>query len=286
MAEAKDIASNRRVVNTDGGVSFGRGSGSGGDEFHRTFPVGEIDPMLRMISFWKDDQPVVALSVYATHPMSYYGRGEVSSDFVGLARRRMQEDLPDVFQIYASGCSGDVTAGKFNDRSEESRQGLIQRLHNAMKAAWKNTERQPLSAVQFECLPLELEFYEHQDLDPEKLKTTIADDSVRTETRILAAMGLSSWQRVQTGQPIDFPCVNFGGTKMLLFPGEAFVGYQLMAQDLADDDFVISMGYGECWPGYIPMNASFADHFHDNWLWVPPGSENRIRDVLNRVLAE
>jgi len=28
--------------------------------------------------------PVLALHAYATHPMSYYGRGEVTSDFVGL----------------------------------------------------------------------------------------------------------------------------------------------------------------------------------------------------------
>lgn len=285
MARVENIASNRRVVDADGRVSFGRGSSSGGNEFHREFPDGEIDPMLRMLSFWNDDQPVAALSVYATHPMSYYGRGEVSADFVGLARRKMQRDVPEVFQIYASGCSGDVTAGKYNDGSEKAREGLINRLHAAIAKAWKNTERTPLSEVHFRSESLNLEFFEHQDLNPEKLQRTIEDDSIRTESRILAAMGLSSWNRVQKKQAIDFPCVSFGKSKLLLFPGEAFVGYQLMAQDMADDSFVVSMGYGECWPGYIPMNASFADHFQDKWLWVPPGSENRIQAVLSKLLT-
>ena len=34
--------------------------------------------------------------------MSFYGRGEVSADFVGLARRLRQREQPDVFQIYVT----------------------------------------------------------------------------------------------------------------------------------------------------------------------------------------
>ena len=40
--------------------------------------------MLKTISFWNQEQPLLALHAYATHPMSYYGQGEVSADFVGL----------------------------------------------------------------------------------------------------------------------------------------------------------------------------------------------------------
>ena len=285
MAEVSDIASNRRIIDPKGIVSFGRGSSSGGDEFLSSAPEGEIDPFIRTISFWNDDTALAALSVYATHPMSRYGEGVVSADFVGLARRRRQKDLPDVFQIYASGCSGDITAGKFNDRSNDAKEGLIDRLYQGMKSAWENTVRTPITTVSFRNTQLQLEYYRHQDLEPEKLRETIADSELRTEDRILAAMGLSSFERVSSGQSIDFPCIDFGASQILLFPGEAFVGYQLMAQDLSPDSFVVSMGYGECWPGYIPMNVSFADGFHDKWLWVPPGSENRIRDALQDILA-
>ena len=284
-ARVNMIASNRRVVLEDGRVSFGRGSSSGGDAFHSEAALGEIDPFVKTISFWNEETPIAALSVYATHPMSRYGEGKVSADFVGLARRRRQLDLPNVTQIYASGCSGDITAGKFNDRSDQAREQLITRLYEGMKAAWQNTKKQPIKNIAFRSTPLELEFYQHGDLEPEKLKAALEDANLRTEDRILAAMGLSSHQRVAAGQPIDFPCVDFGDTQLLLFPGEAFVGYQLMAQQMNPDRFVVSMGYGECWPGYIPMNSSFGDGFHDKWLWVPVGSENRVQAALQRLLT-
>ncbi|MEQ9406330.1 MAG: hypothetical protein RIK87_01335 [Fuerstiella sp.] len=285
QARVKQIASNRRIVGADGRVSFSRGSRSGADPDLSAAPEGQIDPFLKTISFWNGDTPVTALSVYATHPMSYYGQGEISADFVGLARRRRQLDLPHVTQIYASGCSGDVTAGKYNDGSEQSREQLTQRLYDGMKAAWESTTKTPINTVRFRSAKVKFEFYSHANLEPEKLQTTVADSKRRTEDRILAAMGLSSHRRVTAGQPIDFPCVDFGTAQLLLFPGESFVGYQLMAQQMKPESFVVSMGYGECWPGYIPLNSSFGDGFHDVWLWVPPGSENKLQRALQTVLT-
>ncbi|MEZ6059976.1 MAG: hypothetical protein R3C19_06415 [Planctomycetaceae bacterium] len=283
-APVENIASNRRVVMADGRVTFDRGSRSGADEFLSSAPVGEIDPDVRTLSFWNGDKPLVALSVYATHPMSYYGQGEVSADFVGLARRQRQRDLPGVMQIYASGCSGDVTAGKYNDGSEASRVELTNRLHAAMTAAWDATTTVPLTKITFRSTPLQLEYYRHGDLEPDKLRATLADETQRTEDRILAAMGLSNFQRASSGQPIDVPCIDFGNAQLLLFPGESFVGYQLMAQQMKPDSFVVSVGYGECWPGYIPTESAFADSFHDKWLWVAPGSERRIQEALKTAL--
>ncbi len=283
-APVREIASNRRVVLADGRVTFHRGSRSAGDPALSAAPEGEIDPLLRTLSFWDGETPLLALSVYATHPMSRYGQGVVSADFVGLARRRREADLPQVHQVYASGCSGDVTAGKYNDGSDAAREGLIARLHAGMAAAWEATRRVPLSEVRFRTTPLTLEFYDHPELSPERLRTQLADPGLRTEDRILAALGLSSHQRVQAGRPIDFCCVDFGPAKLILFPGETFVAYQLAAQRMAPDAFVVSVGYGECWPGYLPTDAAFADGFHDKWLWVPPGSEQRLRRAMEAVL--
>lgn len=285
QAMVKDIASNRRVVHADGSVHFDRGSRSGGDAFHSQAPEGLIDPWVKTLSFWNENQPLLALSVYATHPMSSYGRGEISADFVGLARRARQQDLPNVKQIYASGCSGDITAGKFNDGSAASREGLIQRLRAGMATAWEQTKRTPISDMQFRVAKLELPYYDHAELTQEHLEKVLNDPAQRTEDRILAAMGLSSRQRVSAGKPIDVPCIELGPARLVLLPGESFVGYQLMAQSLAPDAFVVTVGYGECWPGYIPTNAAFADHFHDKWLWVGPGSEEPMHRALQSLLA-
>ncbi len=284
QAKVKEVASNRRVVRKGGVASYARGSNGGGDAFYASAPEGEIDPFLKTISFWNGDEPVLALSVYATHPMSYYGRGEVSSDFVGLARQQRQEEVPGLFQIYASGCSGDVTAGKYNDGSPEARLRLIGRMLQGLRDAWENTRRVPLTEISFRNTQLDLDYSPDPHLTLESLRERMENDRLRVEDRILAAMGLSSRLRVASGQTIDFPCIDFGAAQIVLFPGESFVGYQLLAQRMRPDSSVVSIGYGECWPGYIPTAAAFGDNFANSWLWTAPGAEDRIRAALERVL--
>jgi hypothetical protein len=284
-ARVERIASSRRVVTPDGRVAFNRGSRSGDDSFHSKAPDGRIDPFLRTLSFWNQETPVAALHAYATHPMSYYGAGEVSADFVGLARQRMAEQYPKVQQIYFSGCSGDVTAGKYNDGSERSRCELIDRLYQAMRQSWESTVRHPLRQAVIRNTELELPYSPNEKLSEASLSKVLHDEEQRVEDRIWAAMGLSSLRRLDRGQAIDFPCVDLGPAQIVLFPGEAFVGYQLMAQQARPDSFVFSIGYGECWPGYIPTASSFDENFEDKWLWAGPGSEQRIVAALDRVLV-
>ena len=59
-----------------------------------------------------------------------------------------------------------------------------------------------------------------------------------------------------------------------------------MAQKQRPDSFVMSIGYGECWPGYIPSTQAFKDNFNDIWYWVAPGADERIRAALNQVLPK
>jgi hypothetical protein len=284
QARVERIASNRRVVGPDGRISYARGSNSGGDRLHRDAPVGLIDPWLKTLSFWNGDKPLLALHCYATHPMSYYGRGGVSADFVGMARAMMQREFAGVFQIYASGCSGDVTAGKYNNGSPENRPLLAKRLYAAMKAAWKATKRVPLTAAEFRSTTLDLPFRPAATHTAAALAKVVSDRKAPARSRILAAMGLSSRKRVASGEKIDFPCVDFGAAQLVLFPGESFVGYQLQVQKQRPKSFVVSLGYGECWPGYIPTTQGFRDKFRDVWLWVGPGSDRELQRGLDQVL--
>lgn len=284
QARVEQVASNRRVVLPDGRVTFSRGSRSGGSPVHSQADDGLIDPFLKTLSFWNGSQPLMALHAYATHPMSYYGRGGVSADFVGMARAQRHRDDQHVHQIYVSGCSGDVTAGKYNDGSPANRPLLANRLYQAMVKAWKQTKRHPLQTADFRVTQLELEFRKDDRYKTVPLMQVLENEKADIRQRILAAMALSSRQRIAAGAKIDLPCLDFGKAQIVLFPGEAFVGYQLMAQKMRPDSFVVSIGYGECWPGYIPTKAAFGDNFNDTWLWVAPGSETRIKAALKRVL--
>jgi hypothetical protein len=280
----RDVASNRRVVLDGGRVAFTRGSSSCGDPFMRAAPDGLIDPWLRTISFWDDEHPLLALSAYATHPMSYYGRGEVSADFVGLARRMRQQDDPAVFQIYVSGCSGDVTVGKYNDGSPENRPILAKRLHAAMQEAWRGTRRWPLESIELRSVEMSLPFRSGDEFTAAHLRQTLQDKKLDERTRILAAMALASRQRIESGHKLALTCLDFGPAILASLPGESFVGYQLMAQRLRPDVPVVCAGYGECWPGYIPTREAFTDGFTDTWLWVDRGADAAMTTALTNML--
>lgn len=284
QARVDRIASSRRIVRDNQQVTYDRGSRSASDPAMAAADEGAIDPFLRTITLWNQDQAVVALHTYATHPMSRYGEGRVSSDFVGLARARRQQEQPAVHQIYFSGCSGDVTAGRYNDGSDSSREQLIIRLLQGMRDAWDAQQRQTIESLEFRNAPLHLEFHPDASLQADTLKRTLVDTTQTTEARILAAMSLASRIRVERGQAIDVPSVQLGPASIVLLPGESFVAYQLAAQKIRPQQFVMTIGYGECWPGYVPTEADFQDAFHDKWLWVGPGSEKRMLEALQQVL--
>jgi hypothetical protein len=73
---------------------------------------------------------------------------------------------------------------------------------------------------------------------------------------------------------------------LLLLPGEIYVEYQLIAQQLRPDDFVVTLGYGECAPGYIPIERAWEEDDQNlrDWCWVAPGMEPRVREALRAAL--
>ncbi|MCP4840453.1 MAG: hypothetical protein GY887_01860, partial [Halieaceae bacterium] len=109
-AAVKQIAGNRRIIGLNGKVLSQRGSSSTKPE-HHLYPEGLIDPMLKTVTFYNEDRPLVASHYYACHPMSYYGDGRVSADFCGLARRQMQMQNTQCTHLYFNGCGGNIGAG-------------------------------------------------------------------------------------------------------------------------------------------------------------------------------
>jgi hypothetical protein len=248
-------------------------------------PEGLIDPWLKAISFWDGDKPLVVISAYATHPMSYYGKGAISADFVGLAREQRRRDDPRVHQIYVSGCSGDVTAGKYNDGSAEHRQRLTERMHQAMVAAFEASQRQPLEHVDFRTARLVLPHREGKQT-AEGLESVLNDASQPLMQRALAAMGLSSRKLHPNGHEIDVCAIDFGPAQIVLLPGESLVGYQLLAQKLRPDCFVMAIGYGECSPGYVPTDAASREGYAESqgWCWVAPEVEKLMTAAMRKAL--
>jgi len=284
QARVKQLASNRRVVRPDGKITWERSSTSG-DIFQA--PEGEIDPWLKSISLWDGEKPVLVWSCYAVHPMSYYGKGQVSADFPGLARSRRQADDPAVFQIYFTGCAGDTTAGKYNKGTPENRPVLADRLYRAMVEAWEATRRHPLKRVEFRVADLRLPARSTGKFTIEAMQTTLANTNATRWQRIEAALGLSWRRRVDRGEPIAVPCLDLGKGAVLfaILPAECFVGYQLAAQKLRPDSFVMVAGFGDGAPGYVPTDQCWRDGYNDDYCWVPPMTEATILSAIRQAFG-
>jgi len=282
QAKVEKIASNRRVVTPAGDIRWSRGSASG--DIHKA-PEGEIDPWFKTISFWDGDEAVVAVSCYAVHPMSYYGHGRVSADFPGIARARRQRDDPRIFQIYFTGCAGDTTAGKYNTGTPANRGVLADRLYQGMLGAWRATRRYPLEELVFRVAEMALPARQGGNFTIEAMRNTLADSAATRWSRISAALGLSWRRRVDAGQPVDVPCLDLGRAQLMVMPAESFVGYQLVAQRLRPDSFVVVAGFGDGAAGYIPTDRCWNDGYNDDYCWVPPMTQQLMTRAMAQALG-
>lgn len=250
-----EVASNRRVaVDKEGKVRKGRTSSCRDPELI-AMPEGLIDPMMRSIAFYSGDRKVVVSHYYATHPMSHYGAGRVSSDFPGLARKQRQSEDPQCTHLYFTGCSGDVTAGKYNDGSPEARIRLTQRIHAGMREAEKQFTAQAIKTAEWrtheilpECNPLFV---------AEALQSKISDPKNIAANRIRPAMVLGWQKRLAEKLPIVLSSLNIGDVSLLHLPAESFVAYQLKAQSLAQHRVIATAAYGDGGPWYIPLKSDY-----------------------------
>jgi hypothetical protein len=285
QAEVEKVASNRRILGPDGKVKHVRWTTTT-DPAVRAMPVGTIDPMLKMISFWDGNAPVAVLTYYATHPQSYYRTGLANPDFPGIARDMRQHDT-QVAHIHFDGAGGNIGAGKWNDGSHANRQVLADRVAAGMTKAWQATVKTPITAADlaWESVPVSLPPAPH--LDEAKLQAIVGDSSKGVRERAQAARELVWLKRCRAGETIDITCLHLGKARVLHMPGELFVEYQLAAQKLRPDLFVAMAAYCEYAPGYIGTEISYPEGGYETGphaSLVAPRVERILMDAVKRLL--
>jgi hypothetical protein len=200
----------------------------------------------------------------------------VSADFVGAAREKVEQST-GVFQVYFTGCSGDVTAGKYNDGSEAARKQLAVRLEEGMRAAADATRFAPAGPLAWRTAEFRL---------PPKTKLPNLDNSEKRDGQDLyrAALALSFHQRTR---PLEATVLALGKVRILHLPGEPMLEFQKFAQAQRPQSFVAVAGYGDISPGYM-----CTDEAHRQGGYEPsasnggPGTEAAVKQAIRKVLAE
>ena len=189
QAKVDRVASSRRLLDAKGKLRA-RYELRCKDPAVRALPEGLIDPYLKTITLARGEKPLVRLHYYATHPQTTYGDGRASSDIVGDAREQL-ERKEGVFQIYFTGCGGDITVGKYNDGSDKCREELAGRLLAGMEAAVAATKLVPAGAVRWRTYPLLLPRRTDAGFSMDECLASMKDPKTPPVTRCMTAR--SAW---------------------------------------------------------------------------------------------
>jgi len=276
------IASNRRILDDAGNVRVTRWTATG-DPLVRAEPVGTIDPFLKSVSFWDGEIPLAVLTYYATHPQSHYGKGDVTTDFVGMARQAREDALPGVLHIHFNGAGGNLGAGKWNDGAPENRPVLAKKLEAGMERAWKCAEKVPVDATTLDWKTRSLVLPGREDIDRNHEEQLLANETANDGQRLRSAMELAWMNRSNPEDPIVLSRLRIGTVQLLQLPGELFVEYQLNAQDMAPESVVCVAAYGDYGPGYIGTEISYGQGGYETAKYVAhcgPGVEKVLMDGI------
>ena len=280
QAEVERVASNRRIP-VEGKIVW-RGSSRGRSTKLAELPEGTIDPLVKTITFAQGEKPIVRLHYYATHPQSFYRDGRASHDFPGMAREKLQQE-EGVFQIYFTGCAGDIAAGKYNDGSREARQGLYERLLAGMRAAAAATQYRPVEPIVWRTFALALPPKNVPGYNPEEFHRTLLDPRQDSSKRIWAARRVAFFERKD---PIALNALQMGNIHIIHLPGEPMLEFQLYAQRQLPQAFVAVAGYGDGSTSYICTDQAFEEGAYEpGAAAVGPGSEEILKGAIRELLG-
>lgn len=280
--EVQEIASSRRIRDAEGRLRVRYSSAA--DAELRALPLGLIDPMLRTVSLLHGDRPLVRLHYYATHPQTYYGDGRACSEFPGMARERLERE-EGVFQVYFTGCAGNVAAGKYNDGTPLARVQLTERMFAAMKRSIAASRAQPIDRIDWRTAALVMPIREDAGYNAADGRKALENRGETAQARLNAALQLAFRERLD--RPFELTCLELGDIRCLHLPGEPFVEFQLLAQRLAPDKFVCVAGYADGAPGYLCTAAAYAEGgYEPTASLVTPEAEARINKAIGQLLGQ
>ena len=282
-AVVERVGSSRRIITPDG--KFHGRMSSAKDPALRALPEGFIDPLLRTVTLAQGGKPLARLHYYATHPQSFYGDPRACSDVPGFARERLQKK-ENVFQVYFTGCSGDVAMGKYNDGSRRARDELTARLLAAMEKSAAATRLEPAGRLEWRTLPVVLPLAADADTQLGKLRKELANPEGSVIGRIRAATYVAFAERIR--RPLDVSLLGIGKVHVLHLPGECMVEYQRFAEQLKPKDgFLAVAAYGDVGTGYICTAKAFAEGgYEPSASHLGRESEGVLKAAIRKILAE
>ena len=284
QAKVDKVASNRRILDEDGKVKIIRWSATT-DSASKAAPEGLIDPWLKCVSFWNNENPLALMTYYTTHPQSYYGDGDVTCEFIGIARNAREKAMDGIPHIHFNGASGNIAAGKYNDGSKAMRPVLANRVEAAMAEAWQQTKKTAISEKDMNWKNTEVTLPLGKNIVEAELRATLSNEKAAPFIKVAAAEKLAWYQRSVADQKVNISALRLGRVWLLNLPGELFVEYQLAAQKMKPEGQVCTAAYEEYGPGYIGTKISYSQGGYET-SDIVSGTAPEVEKVLMKAIKK
>jgi hypothetical protein len=283
-AKVDRVASTRRLHDANGKLLL-RFSTGALQKALADAPEGDIDPMLKTITFARGDKALVRLHFYATHPQTFCCDGRASADFIGEAREEL-EQAEGVPQIYFTGCAGDVTVGKYNDGSVEAYAGLKQRFGAALKASAAATKFQEVKSANWRTGAVKFPLRDAHAKVVAESQAWLNDVKQPENNRVFkGAMRLTYVERLE--RPVELSALRLGDVRLVFLPGEPMVTFQRFTQGLCPKEFVAVAGYADAGPSYVCTDAAIAEGGYEPSAGNGGmGTEKELKAAIERLLAD
>ncbi|MCC7299940.1 MAG: hypothetical protein IT583_02545 [Verrucomicrobia bacterium] len=281
------LASSRRILDENGKWIASRVSMCNDPKLN-DLPVGTIDPLLRTIAFAGEDGKIIAaMHFYTTHPMAAYRREMVSQDVPGVALDYAEKEFgKGVFNMYLTGCGGDITFGKYylgdKEKSLEVLGGKLGKgiVYNLQKADEKPMGKLSFSSAEFE-IPLNPEITEEAMLKRAE-NGVDGNPDLGGISRLIIVRNWQKWKKCSVSR------LSIGtDVHLLSLPSEVCVEYQLYAQSLVPEKFLACAAYGNGTYHYIPTAKMFSEGgYEPNSSITTPEIESRLKQAIYTVLKD
>jgi hypothetical protein len=283
-ARIEQVASNRRMDrDASGHVGIMRGSKCA-DPRLIAMPEGPVDPLLRTVAFYDRSEKIAAFHYYATHPMSYYGDGHVTSDFCGLARKLRQRDEPACTHIYFTGCAGNIAAGKYNDGTPAARVRLTERMYRGIVAS--EAALRPVAVSKLSWRTAEIFLQPNAAFGPDALHALVNPRTDALAPRFVPAFKLAMIDRCARRLPFFLNALHLDDTALLHLPSEQFLDIQLYAQSLRPGRMTAVAAYADTGAWYIPPRSEFpAGGYEVDVAFAAQDTEEALRAAVATLLA-
>jgi hypothetical protein len=119
------------------------------------------------------------------------------------------------------------------------------------------------------------------------LLATLSDSTQDNALRIRAARDLAFLRRMREGRLTQLSCLRLGPARILNMPGELFVEYQIIAQQMRPLDFVAMAAYGEYGMAYIGTEIAYRQGGYETGYAsrVAPNVEAVLVPAIRKMLS-